>query len=136
MEAAIYALAIGVDTANGEDDEEAPLDRVRPALIAANLLAQQHLRAMNGALIVRFLNHALELQYDERAPIRALAIRLMRMFAKKMPDFTLREYQVSGNFVFFLQRHLCVNKLCRSSYSKQFSLPIRPKTTPRRCARR
>jgi hypothetical protein len=59
-----------------------------------NIFAQQHLKTMNGALVSRFLNHSTLFLKDKRPVIRVLAIRLIRIFCKKLPDFMINQFQV------------------------------------------
>ncbi|KAI6194249.1 RRP12-like protein [Aphelenchoides besseyi] len=88
VESGLFAYTGVTKSSNKE-----PLERIRAALIAMNLFAQKHLRTMNAALVNRFLNHAVVFVSDTRSPIRVVAIRLMRVFAKRLPDFMLRQYQ-------------------------------------------
>ncbi|KAI6242755.1 RRP12-like protein [Aphelenchoides fujianensis] len=88
VEAGLFAYT-GVKTTSGSQ----PLERIRAALIAMNLFAQKHLRSMNAALVSRFLSHAVLFVSDSRSPVRVVAVRLMRVFAKRLPDFMLRQYQ-------------------------------------------
>lgn len=70
------------------------MEVARSTLIAMNIFAQQQLKHMNGALVSRFLNHAIVFLADNRPVIRVLAIRLLRVFCKKMPAFMISQFQV------------------------------------------
>ncbi|CAD5215799.1 unnamed protein product [Bursaphelenchus xylophilus] len=73
--------------------ESEPLEKVRATLIAYNVLAQTHLKDMNAALTAQFLQKTFLFLKDRRSPIRVLAIRLIRIFCKKMPEYSFRQYQ-------------------------------------------
>lgn len=73
---------------------DVPLEEARATLIAMNIFAQQHLKSMNGALVSRFLNHATLFLREKRPVIRVLAIRLIRIFCKKLPYFMITQFQV------------------------------------------
>lgn len=76
------------------------MERARSALIAMNIFAQRHLKNMNGALISRFLNHATVFLKDARSVIRVLAIRLIRVFCKKLPGYMISQFQVNQLLLF------------------------------------
>lgn len=73
---------------------EIPLEHARSTLISMNIFAQRYLKAMNGALVNRFLNHSIVFLGDNRPVIRVLAIRLMRVFCNKLPPFMITQFQV------------------------------------------
>lgn len=89
--------------------EDQTVEKVRSSLIAFNVLAQKYLKQMNASLTAQFLNYAFLFLKDRRSPIRVLTIRLIRVFCKKMPDFTLRQYQVSFKIMkYLLHKVLCL----------------------------
>ncbi|KAI6190820.1 hypothetical protein M3Y97_00159900 [Aphelenchoides bicaudatus] len=88
VEARIFEFS-GVDT----HSSETALETARPALIAMNFLAQQCLKHMDVTLVNRFLNHGVAFLSDNRQVIRVLAIRLFRVFCKKLPSFMITQFQ-------------------------------------------
>ena len=96
-----------------------PLELVRSALIAMNIFAQQQLKQMNGALISRFLNHATVFLKDNRPVIRVLAIRLMRIFCKKLPNYMIIQFQVI--FLLNWESKFIMDKTCISFGFKSFN---------------
>ncbi|CAD5211446.1 unnamed protein product [Bursaphelenchus okinawaensis] len=73
--------------------ETEQLEKVRATLIAYNVLAQKHLKEMNASLTAQFLQKAFLFLEDRRSPIRVLSIRLIRLFCKKVPEYSFRQYQ-------------------------------------------
>ncbi|KAL3994575.1 NUC173 domain family protein [Acanthocheilonema viteae] len=66
---------------------------VRSSTIALNVIAQKFTRILDTSLLSRLISHACSWIGDERPVIRVLIIRLLRMLAKKLPDYTMRQYQ-------------------------------------------
>lgn len=77
-----------------KQSSEVSTEIARSTLIAMNILAQLYLKQMNGALVHRFLNRAVEYMADSRPVIRVLAIRLLRVFCKKLPSFMVGLFKV------------------------------------------
>uniref|UniRef100_A0A915PH65 Ribosomal RNA-processing protein 12-like conserved domain-containing protein n=1 Tax=Setaria digitata TaxID=48799 RepID=A0A915PH65_9BILA len=65
----------------------------RSATIALNATAQKFTRILDASLLNRLIAHACSWIDDERPVIRVLVIRLLRMLAKKLPDYTMQQYQ-------------------------------------------
>uniref|UniRef100_A0A0R3S397 NUC173 domain-containing protein n=1 Tax=Elaeophora elaphi TaxID=1147741 RepID=A0A0R3S397_9BILA len=72
---------------------EDPLEIVRSSTIALNVIAQKFTRILDTSLLSRLISHACSWIGDNRPVIRVLIIRLLRMLAKKLPDYTMRQYQ-------------------------------------------
>ncbi|EJD75315.1 hypothetical protein LOAG_17519 [Loa loa] len=72
---------------------EDPLEILRSSTIALNVIAQKFTRILDASLLSRLVAHACSWIGDERPVIRVLIIRLLRMLTKKLPDYTMRQYQ-------------------------------------------
>ncbi|KAM3719163.1 RRP12-like protein [Dirofilaria immitis] len=83
------------DTLNPEGlwSNEDSFEIVRSSIIALNVIAQKFTRILDASLLSRLISHACSWIGDGRPMIRVLIIRLLRMLSKKLPDYTMRQYQ-------------------------------------------
>uniref|UniRef100_A0A8R1XKN1 NUC173 domain-containing protein n=1 Tax=Onchocerca volvulus TaxID=6282 RepID=A0A8R1XKN1_ONCVO len=83
------------DMLNPEElrSNEDSLEIVRSSTIALNIIAQKFTRILDASQLSRLIAHACSWIGDGRPVIRVLIIRLLRMLAKKLPDYTMRQYQ-------------------------------------------
>lgn len=72
---------------------EDSVEVVRSSTIALNIIAQKFTRILDASLLSRLVAHACSWISDGRPLIRVLIIRLLRMLAKKLPDYTMQQYQ-------------------------------------------
>ncbi|VDP14885.1 unnamed protein product, partial [Onchocerca flexuosa] len=83
------------DMLNPEElsSSEDSLEIIRSSTIALNIIAQKFTRILDASQLSRLIAHACSWIGDGRPMIRVLIIRLLRMLAKKLPDYTMRQYQ-------------------------------------------
>ncbi|CAG9529542.1 unnamed protein product [Cercopithifilaria johnstoni] len=89
----VLNIIFGMLNPEGLYPNEDPLEIVRSSTIALNVIAQKFTRVLDTSLLSRLISHACNWIGDERPVIRVLIIRLLRMLAKKLPDYTMQQYQ-------------------------------------------
>lgn len=75
----------------------------RSTTIALNVIAQKFVRVLDASLLSRLIAHACSWISDGRPAVRILVIRLLRMLSKKLPDYTMQQYQVRNKLWFFIE---------------------------------
>ena len=73
-------------------------------MVALNVLAQKYIRVLDASSISRVIAHGCSWISEERAPVRVLVIRLLRVLTQKLPDYTVEQYIVWFFKYFILQR--------------------------------
>ncbi|VDN30984.1 unnamed protein product [Gongylonema pulchrum] len=58
-----------------------------------NVIAQKFVRLLDASALSQLIAHACSWIGDGRPVVRVLVIRLLRMLAKKLPDYTMQQYQ-------------------------------------------
>ncbi|CAD6197529.1 unnamed protein product [Caenorhabditis auriculariae] len=77
----------------GKNHGSIELNVARSALVALNILTQKQIKVLNATLTSRVVSHASAWISDGRAPVRILAIRLMRVLVQKLPEYALHQYR-------------------------------------------
>lgn len=85
----IYELTASVT----DKTSEISLTAARSTLVALNIIAQKQMRVLNAAHTSRIVSQACTWISDSRAPVRILAIRLVRVLVQKMPEFAVHQYR-------------------------------------------
>uniref|UniRef100_A0A1I8ELE2 NUC173 domain-containing protein n=1 Tax=Wuchereria bancrofti TaxID=6293 RepID=A0A1I8ELE2_WUCBA len=89
----ILNIIFGMLNPEGLYPNEDSVEIVRSSTIALNIIAQKFTRILDASLLSRLVAHACSWISDGRPLVRVLIIRLLRMLAKKLPDYTMRQYQ-------------------------------------------
>lgn len=77
----------------GEGSGIVSLEVARSTMVALNVLAQKYVRILDASSISRMMAHACSWIGDGRPAVRVLVIRMLRIFAQKLPDYTLQQYK-------------------------------------------
>ncbi|EGT48732.1 hypothetical protein CAEBREN_10904 [Caenorhabditis brenneri] len=70
-----------------------PLKVARSCLVAANIIAQKQVKVLNTIATSKMISFGCSWMSDGRAPVRILAIRLMRVLCQKIPEVMLQQFR-------------------------------------------
>ncbi|GMT15305.1 hypothetical protein PFISCL1PPCAC_6602, partial [Pristionchus fissidentatus] len=82
---------------------DVPLGAAQGCLVALNIIAQKQVKNMNASHTSQMVSHAATWMVDGRAPVRLLAIRLMRVLLQKMSGFMVDQFSELVLSSFFSQ---------------------------------
>ncbi|GMT15249.1 hypothetical protein PFISCL1PPCAC_6546, partial [Pristionchus fissidentatus] len=82
---------------------DVPLGAAQGCLVALNIIAQKQVKNMNASHTSQMVSHAATWMVDGRAPVRLLAIRLMRVSLQKMSAFMVDQFSELVLSSFFSQ---------------------------------
>ncbi|CAI5442221.1 unnamed protein product [Caenorhabditis angaria] len=77
----------------GEKTTSIEIRIARGALVAANIIAQKQIKVLNTITTSRIMSFACNWITEGRAPVRILAIRLMRVLCQKIPEVVLQQFR-------------------------------------------